>query len=154
MFVAILLVSIERWKKVKIIIDHDYKNLPHPDYAHPLDAGMDLIATSAKYKEGYYEYGTGIHLEIPPYHFGMVCARSSVSNKGLMLCNGIGIIDSTYRGEIKLRFYPITEYAKPYKVTDKIGQLIILPYEKITLVAGTLSETNRGSGGFGSTDGR
>lgn len=137
----------------------------HPDAvapyrAHSDDAGFDLFAVDIKYKtdaslEGvrlyeYYEYDTGIVVEIPAGYVGLVFPRSSVSKTVLRLCNSVGVIDSGYRGNIKLRF--AGGKGEHYRVGDKIGQIIIMPLLDVDFEeTSTLSETDRGSGGFGST---
>jgi dUTP pyrophosphatase len=126
-----------------------------PSYAKDGDAGLDLIATSIKVVDnkefGYIEYGTGLQLEIPYGYVGLIYPRSSISNTGLILSNGVGVIDSGYRGEIKVRFKYIKD-TKTYSVGEKIAQLIIIPYPKIEFEkVDELSETDRGDNGFGST---
>ena len=68
------------------------------------DAGYDLSAVSFTETEDYYEYGTGIAVEIPTGMVGLVFPRSSVTGVDLMLKNCVGVIDSQYRGEIRCRF--------------------------------------------------
>ena len=80
----------------------------------------------------------------------LVFSRSSVSDKKLALSNAVGVLDSGYRGELKFRFYKHGE--QEYVVGDRIGQVMILPYPKIQFQeASELSETSRGSDGYGST---
>lgn len=127
-----------------------------PSYAKPGDAGLDLVATYIKVEDhntyGYFEYGTGLAVEIPDGYVGLVFPRSSISKTGMLLTNSVGVIDSGYRGEIKFRFKYISG-TKSYEVGDKIGQLIILPYPTIEFEeVDELSESERGDGGFGSTD--
>lgn len=128
-----------------------------PARSHPHDAGLDLIAVTAEYNNeyGYYEYDTGISIELPPGHVALLAARSSVSKTGLSLANGMGVIDSTYRGSIKARFYKETLAgirSTPYIVGDKIAQLLIVPIRLPIMVECTeLSESDRGTNGFGST---
>lgn len=94
----------------------------------------------------------GVKMEIPEGYYGQVQVRSGMAfNHGIGMVNGVGIIDSDYRGEIKV---PLINFSdKEYVVNpgDRIAQIIILPYPKIELQLGTLSETDRGEGGFGST---
>ena len=71
--------------------------------AYEGDAGLDLIAISQKEENGYIEYGTGIAIAIPHGYVGLLFPRSSISNKSLMFTNAVGVIDSGYRGEIKVR---------------------------------------------------
>lgn len=129
-----------------------------PKYAHRSDAAVDLVATSVEYnyQKNYYEYGTGISVQLPENTVGLLLPRSSISNKDLVLCNSIGVIDESYTGELKLRFKLLgdRDYLKDvYEVGERIGQLMIIPrpviyFEEVT----ELKVTDRGSGGFGSTN--
>jgi dUTP pyrophosphatase len=121
-------------------------------------AGLDLYATSEKLVvEGpitYVEYSTGIAVQIPPGHMGLIIPRSSISsNTTLMLANSCGLIDSDYRGEITARFKNLSIGAsRRYKTWDRIAQLIILPYPAIEIQeVDDLESTERGSGGHGSS---
>lgn len=142
-------------------IDLKVKRL-HPDAvlpsaANPGDAGLDLTAVSVRFDEehGFFEYGTGIAVEIPKWHVGLLFVRSSISKYDLRLCNAVGVIDAGYRGEVLLRFKADTVHpklAKTYAPGDKVGQLVIMPYPHVYVGwADKLSETERGTGGFGST---
>lgn len=128
-----------------------------PSYAHNTDAGLDLTAISLEIVDkgdyGYYRYKTGLSMEIPEGYVGLIYPRSSISNTGMILSNSVGVIDSGYRGEIEFRFKHIKNTVE-YKVGDRIGQLIIMPYPKIEFeeVQDHSEETTRGEGGFGSTD--
>jgi dUTP pyrophosphatase len=125
-----------------------------PAYSKAGDAAMDLTAISLskvdKDEFGYLEYGTGLAFEIPEGHVGLLFPRSSISNSGLILTNSVGVIDSGYRGEVKVRFKHIPDTSH-YKPGDRIGQLMIIPYPQIELEEGELSSSDRGEGGFGST---
>lgn len=142
-----------------------------PKYAKQGDAAMDLVAISFRVEETtivekdpdgggelvnegvfkFFEYGTGLAIEIPEGYVGLIFPRSSISNFGLSLANSVGVIDSGYRGEIKLRFYdPV--YSIPYEIGDKVGQIMIVPYPQIEFKeVEELSSTSRNTGGFGST---
>lgn len=141
--------------KVKKLVDKAVV----PEYATPGAAGMDLVATSVDYKVSdtydeiqYVEYGTGLALEIPEGYVGLLFPRSSVSNTDLMLANSVGVIDSDYRGEVKLRFREVGVLGSIYKVGDRIGQIVFVPSINLPVtVVGTLSDSARGEGGFGST---
>lgn len=131
------------------------ENAVVPAYSKPGDAGLDLTATSKELTNnpqyGFLEYGTGLAVEIPEGHVGLIFPRSSISNTGLILSNSVGVIDSGYRGEIKFRFKHIPGTAD-YNVGDRVGQLIILPYPSIeTEEATELNSSERGEGGFGSS---
>jgi len=131
----------------------------HPDakipaYAKSGDVGLDLVAISKEFdeKSGCLIFGTGVAFEIPEGFAGLVMPRSSIFKTPLMLANGIGLIDSGYRNEIKVIFRPIDRARNNYEIGDRIAQILILPYPKIELKeTDELSETERGDGGFGST---
>lgn len=140
---------------MKVRIKRLLENAVIPAYANPGDAGLDLVATYVKVEDhnkyGYFEYGTGLAVEIPEGYVGLIFPRSSISKTGLMLANAVGVIDSSYRGEIKLRFKYISG-TPSYEVGDRVAQLIILPYPIVEFEeVQELSETQRSSGGFGST---
>lgn len=133
-----------------------------PFKAHAEDAGFDLYATSKEYdKNQNIVYGTGLAMEIPQGYVGLVFPRSSNAKKDLFLTNSVGVIDSCYRGEIMLKFKRslthsngVTWYdEREYEIGDRIGQIIIMPYPQITFTeVDELSTTERGQGGYGSTD--
>lgn len=128
--------------------------VPSPKYAKNGDAGLDLTAISRLDTVLYTEYGTGICVEIPQGHVGLLFPRSSISNYHLNLANSVGVIDSGYRGEIRVRFKrtSATAHETLYNVGDRIVQLIIIPYPAIELEEVTeFSQTERGAGGFGSS---
>ena len=140
---------------MKVRIKRLSENAVIPAYANPGDAGLDLVATYVKVEDhnkyGFFEYGTGLAVEIPEGYIGLIFPRSSISKTGMMLANAVGVIDSSYRGEIKLRFKYISG-TNSYEVGDRVAQLIILPYPIVEFEeAQELSETQRSSGGFGST---
>lgn len=139
--------------KVKIKKLHDSAVIPTK--AHEQDAGFDLVAISKDDVDegvyGFIEYDTGIGLEIPEGYVGLVYPRSSISKTGHILANSVGVIDSNYRGSIKVRFKTIPGCAE-YIPGDRIAQLIIMPYPEITFEeVEDLSSTDRGSGSFGSS---
>lgn len=143
--------------KVRIKIDKEkYPEAKLPFKAHKADAGFDLFsATEANYdiEHGFYFYDTGIHIEIPEGYVGLIYPRSSISKYQLRLCNSVAVIDSGFSGNIQLRFdpeeFPVT---KKYDKGDRIGQLVIMPYPEIEFEeVDELTETERGTGGLGST---
>lgn len=134
------------------------KTLPHavtPTKADSGCAGFDLTATQiSDYNVNYIEYDTGIALELPPNHVGLLFPRSSISKTSLSLANSVGVVDSSYRGSIKFRFKDHNNYngIQQYSIGDRIGQLVIIQYPEIILQeSDELSVTSRGDGGFGST---
>ena len=125
-----------------------------PTYAKVGDAGLDLTAISIDRSSGLYvEYGTGLAVEIPDCFVGLLFPRSSNSKMSLLLANSCGIIDSGYRGEIKMRFKEIPGRGSEYQYGDRIGQLLILPFPFVVLEeVEELRDSERGNGGFGSTN--
>lgn len=142
-----------------------------PQYAHNSDAGLDLVATSVNYDEfGNTVYGTGIAMEIPEGHVGLLFPRSSNAKKSLALTNCVGVVDSNFRGEILMKYKTIFTKVNAlklflgmprflkffhmfeYEVGDRIGQLIIMPYPKVEFEeVDFLYPSDRGEGGYGST---
>lgn len=150
-----------------------HKNAVAPIKIYDVDAGFDLTAIWKKENNNYIEYGTGLAFEIPIGYVGYLFSRSSISNKDLILKNAVGVIDASYRGEIIFRFAPlvnnnikdflITHGNTPsyqfvwdrdnhYNIGDRCGQIIFMELPKIKLLeVEELSETERGSKGYGST---
>lgn len=125
-----------------------------PKYAKPGDAGMDLTAVSVEdeYYNGNVVYNTGLAFEIPEGYVGLLFPRSSNSKKGLLLSNSVGVIDSGYRGEVSFKFKVLNSSMGVYKVGERIGQILIIPYPQIEFEeVEELSETERGTGSYGST---
>ena len=113
---------------------------------------LDLVAISLKKSAGFYEYGTGLAMEIPEGYVGLIFPRSSISKTDHYLRNSVGVVDSGYRGEIKIRMSTPLLGGVEYKEGDRVAQLIImkLPWVNLQEVE-ELSDTDRGDGGFGST---
>jgi dUTP pyrophosphatase len=126
-----------------------------PRYSREGDAGLDLVAIDQKIiiakGKVQHMYSTGIALEIPHGYVGLIFPRSSICNKGERLSNCVGVIDSNYRGEITFVF-DVIDPTSSYKIGDRIGQIIIMPYPEIELEeSDVLSDSNRGEEGFGSS---
>ena len=132
-----------------------HKDAVIPRYSKPGDAGLDLTAIS-KISNTTFQctYGTGLAIEIPIGYVGLIFPRSSIRNLELTLSNSVGVIDSGYRGEIQFTFNKTNGLDSfDYKVGDRIGQLIIIPYPHIEFEeVEELSYTERGTGGYGSTN--
>jgi dUTP pyrophosphatase len=125
-----------------------------PSYSKVGDAGMDLTITKEIENTSFsVSYGFGIALEIPQGYVGLVFPRSSVRNQDLILSNCVGVIDSGYRGELQATFKKTQGLdSVKYKVGERGAQIIILPYPTIYMTeVPELSDTERGTGGFGST---
>lgn len=123
-----------------------------PSYAKKGDAGMDLVATSVTYSDLYIEYGTDLAMEMPHGYVGLVFPRSSISKTDHYLRNSVGVIDSGYRGEIKIRMSVPALGTKQYNKGDKIAQLLIMQIPWVDIIeVSEISGSDRGAGGFGST---
>jgi len=125
-----------------------------PSYSKVGDAGMDLTITKEIENTSFsVSYGFGIAIEIPKGYVGLVFPRSSVRNQDLILSNCVGVIDSGYRGELQATFKKTQGLDSiKYKVGERGAQIIILPYPTVYMTeVPELSDTERGSGGFGST---
>jgi dUTP pyrophosphatase len=127
-----------------------------PTRAHPGDAGLDLYASEAgRIGPGEREsIGTGVAVEIPEGHAGQVLPRSGLAKRhGISLVNSPGLIDSGYRGEIRVLLLN-TDPEEPFSVEpgDRIAQLVIAPIALADPVeAESLSDAERGVAGFGSS---
>lgn len=155
-----------------------HENAVIPTYAKNGDAGMDLTATSKSYDDhGNVVYGTGLAFEIPDGYVGFLFPRSSNTKKDLILGNSVGVLDSSYRGEVAFKFKPDFNFwdydyssdnlyfesasdqkrgwaveADFYNIGERIGQIIIMPYPKIEFIeVNELEDSERGDGGFGSS---
>lgn len=140
--------------KVKIV--NQSKN-PLPEYKTLGASGLDLLADNEtpivlKPMERTL-VPTGLFVEIPVGYEGQVRARSGLSIKnGITLANCVGTIDSDYRGELKIPVINLGDAAFTISRGDRIAQLIIAKYERITWDAvEAVEDTERGAGGFGST---
>ena len=97
--------------------------------------------------------GTGLSLEIPKGYVGLVYARSGLATKkGLAPANKVGVIDSDYRGELKVALFNQSGVPQTIAAGERIAQLVIAPYLTACFEeADELSDSARGTGGFGST---
>ena len=127
-----------------------------PARAHPGDAGLDLHAVvSARIRPGgRASVATGVSLEIPAGHAGLVMPRSGLAARhGIALVNSPGLIDSGYRGEIEVLLLN-TDRERPFQVApgDRVAQLIVVPLAEVEPVeVAELATSVRGGGGFGSS---
>lgn len=129
-----------------------------PRYAQPGDAGADLMAAEALILAPGQRalVGTGVALAIPEGYVGFVTPRSGLAAKaGLSIVNSPGVIDSGYRGEIKVCLINLDPQETIHiSAGDRIAQLVIMPFVTATFVpVSTLDETQRGADGYGSTGG-
>jgi len=127
-----------------------------PSRAHAGDAGVDLCACEAAHigPGERWSVGTGIAVEIPHGHAGLVLPRSGLArDHGISIPNSPGLIDSGYRGEIRVLLLN-TDPAETFKVTagDRIAQLVIVAVALLEPTeAVALSQSSRGERGFGSS---
>jgi len=128
----------------------------HPDavvprYAYFGDAAVDVFAIKTwEDKRGNVCYGTGLAMEIPQGHVGLLFPRSSISKTDLRLSNAVGVIDAGYRGEIIVKFDKHGD--RKYSVGDRVAQLMLVPIPSVQFVEViNLPDSDRGTGGFGSS---
>ncbi len=140
-----------------------HENAVIPSFAKHGDAGLDLTAVEKEIDDhGNAVYKLGLAFEIPYGYVGLLFPRSSNSKMDLILSNSVGVIDSGYRGEVMVKFKfnrPISnerniwgDFPLMYEVGDRVAQLVIVELPKIKIVeTDELSESERGTGGYGST---
>jgi dUTP pyrophosphatase len=127
-----------------------------PSRAHEGDAGLDLYACEAAHigPGERWSVGTGVAVEIPAGHAGLVLPRSGLAREhGIALVNSPGLIDAGYRGEVRVLLLN-TDPAETFRVEagDRIAQLVLAPIAVADPVeVEALSESARGEGGFGSS---
>ena len=128
-----------------------------PTYGSEFSAGADLYACI---EEGITILPnetklikTGLSLEIPEGYAGLIYARSGLaSKKGLAPANKVGVVDADYRGEVMVALHNHSEAAASVEPKERIAQLVIAPFLKADFnEVDELTDTVRGSGGFGST---
>ena len=134
---------------MRIVLD---KGAKMPTRAYPTDAGLDLYARETKtiLARGNAVFDTGVHIELPHGTTGFLKSKSGLNVKHGLTSEGV--IDVGYTGSIVVKLYNNSDEDYTVNAGDKISQLVILPIltPEIELVD-DLTETERGSGGFGST---
>lgn len=128
-----------------------------PERKHPYDAGADLRANLNGQRRlmlpnTVQMIPTGVRCEIPEGYVGLVFARSSMADRGLVMASGVGVIDSGYTGEIMVPLLNVGRMESDVLRGERIAQLVIVPcmlpkFEQVE----SLGDTERGEGGFGST---
>jgi len=131
------------------------KNVEAPTRAHATDAGLDLYVPEGQgvlVRPGaVYTIDLGVRVAIPDGFYGQLALRSSAGKRGLTIPHGVGVIDSGYRGPLKVLVAAITE---PVQIAtgESICQLLIHPQPPVEVEAGVVdADTDRGVGSFGST---
>jgi dUTP pyrophosphatase len=131
------------------------RELPLPAYAKPGDAGLDLMASEAVTLEPGQRrlVPTGVAIAIPEGHAGLVLPRSGLAmQKGVTVLNAPGLIDSGYRGELRVLLINHGAGVVGIERGERIAQLVIQPVAHARLVeVEGLPDSARGGGGFGST---
>jgi dUTP pyrophosphatase len=127
-----------------------------PQKQHETDAGFDLIAEECIRETWSTKwFKTGTKIDIPEGYVGLVFPRSSITTMNMRLGNGVGVIDSGFRGDIQFRFDKkfFGMMGDTYEVGDRIGQLLILQIENVDMreVEEFVDESSRMENGFGST---
>ncbi len=140
--------------KVKVVNKSNHKL---PEYKTSGSSGVDLMANVDApiilNPLDRFLVPTGIFIEVPKGYEAQVRGRSGLAiNHGISLANGIGTIDSDYRGEIKVILINLGKEAFIINPGDRIAQLVLIKYEKIDFeTVESLDKTKRGAGGFGHT---
>lgn len=128
-----------------------------PTYGSEFAAGADLYACISSdiviTPHSTVKIGTGLSIEIPEGYFGAIFARSGLATKnGLRPSNCVGVCDSDYRGEYIVALHNDTDVPQTIKPFERIAQLVVMPYVPCTFnLVDELTDTKRGSNGFGST---
>lgn len=137
---------------VKIMLDHPDAQMPQ--YSHDGDSGMDIRSVEDVYlSPGDTKLvNTGIKVEIPNGYEIQMRTRSGYAVKGIFITNGVGTIDSTYRGTLKGILTNCSRHTLQISNGDRIAQLVLCKVEKCNWKkTNHLSESPRGEGGYGST---
>lgn len=127
-----------------------------PAYAHPGDAGADLVSTEALRLEPGQRalVGTGVRIALPDGYVAFVVPRSGLATRhGITIVNSPGTVDAGYRGELKVTLLNTdADEAYDIGVGDRIAQLIVMPVSRANFIpVQHLPDSVRGDGGFGST---
>jgi len=123
-----------------------------PKHSKQGDAGLDLTAINIVINGQQDTHHYGISVEIPEGNVGLLFPRSSIRKHDVRLSNAVGVIDSSYRGELMAVFDVNHFPGESYKVGDRTAQLVIVPFVScVTEWSEELSQTQRGENGYGST---
>lgn len=141
-------------------VKKSHENAKLPEYATVGAACFDLYAATIEepsgtdFEHNTLTYNTGLQFEVPAGHVLMIFSRSGHGfNQGITLANGTGIIDSDYRGDVKVKLTSQCSHKATFpNVGERIAQAMLLPIPVVRFAeVDELSETERGTGGFGST---
>lgn len=138
---------------MKLKVKKTHPDAKLPQYATAGDAGMDLFASEAiTLNPGeFIGVSTGVAMEIPDGFVGLIWDKSGLSIKNGLKQMG-GVIDSSYRGEVKVGMVNLSDKKFTFEKGHKVAQMLIQKVEHVDIEeAEELSDTERGTGGFGST---
>lgn len=132
------------------------ENAVIPTYGSEYAAGADLYSCEGELTFAPGEtkmVHTGLAMQIPVGYVGLVYARSGIASKrGLAPANKVGVVDSDYRGEVMVALHNHSSEPQTIAAGERIAQMVIAPYLTVNYVeTDTLDDTERGTGGFGST---
>lgn len=132
------------------------ENAVIPTYGTEYAAGADLYSCEGELTFAPGEtkmVHTGLAMQIPVGYVGLVYARSGIASKrGLAPANKVGVVDSDYRGEVMVALHNHSSEPQTIAAGERIAQMVIAPYLTVNYVeTDTLDDTERGTGGFGST---
>lgn len=142
-------------KIIRLPVRQIHADLPVPSYAHDGDAGLDLFAAcDILIQSGSRRIlGTGIEIALPSGYVGLVVPRSGLAlDHGVTVLNGPGVIDSGFRGEVKVLLVNLGTEAYQVGRGDRVAQLLIVAHASAVIaLTDHLPETSRGTGELGST---
>jgi len=139
-------------KSPKFIWNKGLEGAVAPTKNRPSDSGFDLtVVEKIKEKNGVHYYDTGIQVQPDNGYYFEIIGRSSISKTGWMLANNVGVIDASYRGNIIVALVRVVEDAPEIELPMRLVQLIPRQLILMQPVEGELSDTTRGSKGFGSS---
>jgi len=138
---------------MKVKLDKLHCDAAFPTYATDGSGAFDLTAVSREFSNETVTYGTGLAIEVPKGHTLLIFSRSGHGFRDdIRLSNCVGVIDSDYRGEVKVKLaYDGTGRASWPRVGDRIAQGVIVKTPHVEFELSALSETARGANGFGSS---
>ena len=125
-----------------------------PEYKTQGSAGFDLtiVEDHSLAPNELYNFHTGVRMDIPKDYCVLVFPRSSLGQKKVIIPNSVGVIDSDYRGEVKVPLLNLSTETIEFKSGMRVAQGILIPARQCHLIqVESLSDTLRGIGGFGST---
>ncbi len=125
-----------------------------PKYAHYGDACFDIYSDGiVEIGDSWQVHATGLKFDIPDGYAMMIYSRSGMGfNSNTRLANCVGVIDSTYVGEVKVKLSCDTDVPTIYHFGDRIAQAMLIPVPDVELIeVDEIGDTVRGDGGFGST---